>query len=149
MVTSYKLRWYCFNHVLNINATFYLPYFCHICASIKCAPQPQPMPATLCMYGPLHCYYSLNSDPHVGAPKSKTITGFPLIREIREKFYNFPVREIREKQEFSGTIREKVCQSGNIFQPAKIVFANHVFFSLGRVRLSGFHSMSGANLSCI
>ena len=44
----------------------------------------------------------------------------------------------QEKQGFSGTIREKVCQSGNFFQPAKIVFANHVFFSLGRVGLSGF-----------
>ena len=43
----------------------------------------------------------------------------------------------------------KVCQSGNFFQPAKIVFANHVFFSFGRVRLSGFLSMSGTGLSCI
>ena len=76
-------------------------------------------------------------------------SGFPLIREIREKFDNFFQSGKSGKTGFSGTIREKVCQSGNFFQPVKIVFANHVFFSLGKVRLSGFLSMSGAGLSCI
>ena len=64
------------------------------------------------------------------------MTGFPLIREIREKFDNFFQSGESGKNGFSGTIREKVCQSGNFFQSAKIVFANHVFFSLGRIRLS-------------
>ena len=39
---------------------------------------------------------------------------------------NLTIFSSQGKQGFSGTIREKVCQSGNFFQPAKIVFANHV-----------------------
>ena len=78
------------------------------------------------------------------------ITGFPPIREIREKFDNFfQSGKSGKNRGFQAQSGKKFANQGIFFQPAKIVFANPVFFSLGRVRLSGFLSMSGAGLSWI
>ena len=65
--------------------------------------------------------------------------GFQLIRK------NFTIFFQSGKSGKTGVFRH----NQEFFQPTKIVFANHVFLSLGRVRLSGFLSMSGAGLSCI
>ena len=71
--------------------------------------------------------------------RTAPVTGFPL---IRENLTIFSSQGIREKQGFSGTIRE-------FFPACQNCFCLSFFFSLGRVRLSGFLSMSGAGLSCI
>ena len=87
-------------------------------------------------------------EAYVAFSRVKTLDKFrvPL---IREKFDNsFQSGNSGKNRGFQAQSGEKFDNQG-IFQPARIVFANHVFFGLGRVRLSGFLSMSGAGLSCI